>query len=208
MDSGFLLLCRASYQLIPTSPWKTMKVIKWSICLFAFLMSFALCLQGRAPSSLLTLQDPISRTDFLIPWRCNEICALSTGDLEIQMPLGSTLSRFSMKLKSHRGLARLRIVLSNGLPVLALTLSPPACIILCQRRANSGCYHGNYISLRWIPSPRLVCNHRAFKSSQPEDLTVAHWEEEFTALQMNLWARERQENREEGSVRDQKKSMR
>lgn len=156
-------------------------------------MSFALSLQGRAPSSLLTFQNSIGFTDFLIPWRCNKICGLSTAcdkHLEIQMLQGSTLSRGFMKHKSHKGLACLRIVL-NGLPGLALTLSPPACIILCQRRANHGCYHGNHLSLRWIPSPGLVCNHRAFKSSQPEDRTVAHWEEEFTTLQMNVWATER-----------------
>lgn len=103
-----------------------------------------------------------------------KICSLSTGyarDLQIQMPPGSTLTHDLVKYKSHRGLACLHILLSNGLPILAVCLSPPACVILCQQRANSECYHGNQLSLRWIPSHRLVCNHSAFKSSQPEDLS-------------------------------------
>lgn len=137
-----------------------------------------------------------------------EICDLSTGCgryLEIQMPPGSTLSLVSWNTRVirvwHVCTLCLKWRIRSGTP----PFTPPVCIFLCRYMAKSGRYHGNHLSLRWIPSARSVCNHRAFKSSQPEDLTVAHWEEEFTALQMNLWAREGEENREEGSAREIKK---
>lgn len=59
-------------------------------------------------------------------------------------PLGSHVF---MKQKSHRDLACLRTVLSNGFPTLVLSLSPSplACISLW---ANGLCYHDNPLGLR------------------------------------------------------------
>lgn len=71
-DSGFPLLCPVSCQLIPTSPWKTTKVIKAIniVFLFASSVSIACYPEGSTSSLLLTGEDPISCTDFLMPRRC------------------------------------------------------------------------------------------------------------------------------------------
>ncbi|KAI3354889.1 hypothetical protein L3Q82_004685 [Scortum barcoo] len=52
---------------------------------------------------------------------------------------GSTLSRVFVKLKSRRGLACLRIVLSNGLPALALTLSPTCVHYFVPTQGQQSC---------------------------------------------------------------------
>lgn len=69
------------------------------------------------------------------------------------------------------------------------------------------CCHGNNFSVRWIPSPRVVCNHGAFIGSQPDDLTAARWEEGFTALRMHPWAQEPHKNRQQGHTREIKKNL-
>lgn len=131
-DSGFPLLHQASYQLIPTLPLRTMKVIK-VINMFVCI-PYEFCTLPTEISSLLTLRDPISCTDIPAPWRCNKNI-LSAGygkHLKTQMlPVVPTVSQVCMKHKHHRGLACLSIVLSNGLPAQALSFHL-LCALFCS----------------------------------------------------------------------------
>lgn len=89
-----------------------------------------------------------------------------------------------MKHKSRRGSACLRVVLSDGLPAVALSLPPPSRVryfVPAQGQRRDVTMATISVSGEYR-APGLVGNHRAFKSSQPRDLTVARREEEFTTL--------------------------
>lgn len=64
-DSGFPSLCRASYPLIPTSPWKTMKVIKaidMFVCIF-----YEYCTLPSGQCSILAAHIPRSNKPPCLP---------------------------------------------------------------------------------------------------------------------------------------------
>lgn len=179
MDSGSPSPCPASYQLILTSPWKTMKVIK------------AICSGFKIQSDILILYR--YKWNVLIKKSRSKMKELALNTIYIKQ----WLLVFDM------------FVLFSGLPTAWLFHSQPACFSSCW--CQCGQYHGNHLNLGWIPCPRLVCNHRAFKSFQHEDPTVTHRERKFTALQMDLWAWEGQAKAKGGrltGIKKGKKSMR
>lgn len=131
---------------------KVIRVINMFVCI-----SYVFSLQARAPYLLLTFKDPISHTDFLIPWRRNKnMHSGYGGHLETEMPLGSTLTHDWVKYKSDRGLACLHILLSNGFTRSGGLSFPLLCALFC---ASTGptvsvtmatiSVSGEYLAIGW-----------------------------------------------------------
>lgn len=198
MDSAFPLLCRASYPLIPTSPWETMKVIE-AIDMF-ICISYEFCTLPSGQGSIPAAHIPRSN-------KLNWFSSRLWGAVEISVVCArrSEYHRDPLRVEPS---GNIRVVEVWHVCTLCCRTDYPLAFPSCVPRfvpttvgvaTATTTVSGEYLALPWSAITGL------FKSSQPEDPKVARWEEEFTALWMNLWAAERQENREEGERRrDQK----